>query len=336
MTTDINAIYLRHMDALQLISDTHKHIHSSAMGLSLRLALAELDAAWREMAPKKTLNDCQIEELTYWLDANYRLTTPEEAVAEAIRLLETNQQSQAGAAQLQRMQDRLLAQITRINDWCAEHAPDEYHSDGDTADAMIAVADTLRGQVAKLRHDMESQAVELADLRLLNSQLHEYARTNQKLNIEISGLREQIAQMDADNARLTQELRTLRSWSLAPTGNGKSHPAALLPSAQSAQSADETPVAWNDAMLTGLDDATADYWHGIAAGRWTWRKLPKSTRLAMVRHVLSFGPEARAMSMSEFDAIKPHWMPGAGSHPGTFGVPWSTLSDLRVEIEVPA
>lgn len=89
-------------------------------------------------------------------------------------------------------------------------------------------------------------------------------------------------------------------------------------------------------MLTGLDDATADYWHGIAAGRWTWRKLPKSTRLAMVRHVLSFGPEARAMSMSEFDAIKPHWMPGAGSHPITFSVPWATLSDLRVEIEVPA
>lgn len=347
MTTDINAIYLRHMDALQLISDTHKHIHSSTMGLSLHLALAELDAAWREMAPKKTLNDCQIEELTYWLDANYRLTTPEEAVAEAIRLLETNQQSQAGAAQLQRNYDRLLAQLMRINDWLAEHAPDEYHQPGDTADAIIAVADRLRGQVAKLRTELAAAIDERnhldgelrASQNMMNS-AHDEAKANAK---DAHELRQQLAQLDADNAALIQrntalaaDLATARSYFLNRPTNGHD---ITDPLSVSAQSAVETRPAtqWDDAaMLSGLDAATLDYWHGINAGRWTWRKLPKTVRLAMVRHVLSFTETDAPMSMSQFDAFKPHWMPGAGTHPVTFGVTWATLADLRTEIEVPA
>lgn len=220
-------------------------------------------------------------------------------------------------------------QLERINEWLFEHAPDLADNPlNNTADASIAAMDRLRGQVVLLQ-----KLADWLDTRYVNDSDGNEVDTAIKLlefqAAEVDALRQQLAQMDADNARLTEELRTVRSWSVAPTGNGKSHP-AIFPSAQSA---DETP-AWNDAMLTGLDAATLDYWHGIAAGRWTWRKLPKSTRLAMVRHVLSFGPEERAMSMSEFDAIKPHWMPGAGSHPITFSVPWSTLSDMRVEIEV--
>ncbi|MCB0150659.1 MAG: hypothetical protein KDE01_23790, partial [Caldilineaceae bacterium] len=92
---------------------------------------------------------------------------------------------------------------------------------------------------------------------------------------------------------------------------------------------------WDDpASLTTLPADILDYWDGIAAGRWTWRRLPKPVRLAMVRHVLSFGPEDGAMTMAEFDAVRPEWMTAAASLPTTFGCSWSELNDLRTEIEV--
>lgn len=38
-----------------------------------------------------------------------------------------------------------------------------------------------------------------------------------RLSQEIDRLRQQLLQLDADNARLTAELRTVRSWSIAPS-----------------------------------------------------------------------------------------------------------------------
>jgi len=87
-------------------------------------------------------------------------------------------------------------------------------------------------------------------------------------------------------------------------------------------------------MLDFLSPEVRDYWHGIDAGRWTWRKLPKSVRLAMVRHVLSFGPDPGDMTQAQFDALKPSWMPPGSSHPGAFGVTWAQLNDARVQVEV--
>ena len=53
----------------------------------------------------------------------------------------------------------------------------------------------------------------------------------------------------------------------------------------------------------------------------------------MVRHILSFGPESGAMKMTDFDAIKPDWMPGSGSHTKTLNLSWSQLNDWKVELE---
>lgn len=337
------SLYHKYRIALDDIAQTshdRQHITVDAANLAILLAMKELDAAWQERRqpqnePPALCPNCQ--NLGQYLDQHeselYNASLSP-ATTDAITVIE-----------------RLKDQLIRINDWLAEHAPDEYHQPGDTADAIIAVADTLRGQVAKLRTELAAAIDERnhldgelrASQNMMNS-AHDEAKANAK---DAHELRQQLAQLDADNAALIQrntalaaDLATARSYFISrqPT-NGHDNTGPLSVSAQSAQSAVGTRsvTQWDDeALLTGLDAATLDYWHGINAGRWTWRKLPKSVRLAMVRHVLSFTETEAPMSMSQFDAFKPNWMPGAGTHPVTFGVTWATLADLRTEIEVPA
>ena len=91
---------------------------------------------------------------------------------------------------------------------------------------------------------------------------------------------------------------------------------------------------WDDPnILSTLDDEATDWWIGCAAGRHAWRTVPKPVQLRMVRHILSFGPESGAMKMTDFDAIKPDWMPGSGSHTKTLNLSWSQLNDWKVELE---
>ena len=47
------------------------------------------------------------------------------------------------------------AQIIRLNDWLAQHAPDTYHEPGDTADAVLAVLNYQRTKLAALEADLE-------------------------------------------------------------------------------------------------------------------------------------------------------------------------------------
>lgn len=189
---------------------------------------------------------------------------------------------------------------------------------------------------------------------------------------ETADLRSQLAQLDADNAALIRrnkdladELKRARldaaltaferdpdSILFKPVEEAAAaNPPYVLPTVASATilntdhpngttiTVTPAPAArasmWDDpASLTTLPADILDYWDGIAAGRWTWRRLPKPVRLAMVRHVLSFGPEDGAMTMAEFDSVRPEWMTAAASLPTTFGCSWSELNDLRTEIEV--
>ena len=136
--------------------------------------------------------------------------------------------------------------------------------------------------------------------------------------------------MDADNARLTEELRTVRSWSVAPTGNGKSHPAALLPSAQSAQSADETPaLSWPGEL--------ADWVEGLEKNRHDWRKLAKSVRWQLIANVVQQIPADESASSAWFDTHRPAWMSTARAAALTFGQnSWTRVVHMALAGEVPA
>ena len=177
----------------------------------------------------------------------------------------------------------------------------------------------------------------------INSQLRigeleqELERLQTAANAEVAELRQQIAQMDADNAamirrnkELADELKQARldrqEIAFHANGNGAaSNPPYVLPV--------DLPFWAQPQALNGLDDEATDWWIGCAAGRHTWRTVPKPVQLRMVRHILSFGPESGAMKMQEFDAIKPDWMPGSGSHTKTLRLSWPQLNDWKVELE---
>jgi len=170
----------------------------------------------------------------------------------------------------------------------------------------------------------------------------ELERLQTTADAEVAELKQQIAELDTDNAALIRRNKELTdALHIAQNGTGliiKNPPFVPLPhvTADAPSTISNPPISnsmWSDPnMLNTLDDIARDWWIGVAAGRHTWRTVPKPVQLQLVRHILSFGPETGAMKMSDFDAIKPDWMPGSGSHTKTLNLSWSQLNDWSVEL----
>ena len=184
-----------------------------------------------------------------------------------------------------------------------------------------------------------------ANLRIMELQA-DLERLQTDAGNEIAALKAQLAQLDTDNAAMIRRNKELAdALHIAQNGTGlviKNPPFVPLPHVTadapppSAISNQQSPInnsMWSDPnILTTLDDIATDWWIGCAAGRHTWRTIPKPIQLQLVRHVLSFGPETGSMKMTDFDAIKPDWMPGSGSHTKTLGLSWQQLNDWSVEL----
>ena len=159
---------------------------------------------------------------------------------------------------------------------------------------------------------------------------------------EVADLRKQLAELDTDNAALIRRNKELTdALHIAQNGTGmviKNPPFVPLPHVtdDAPSTISNPPISnsmWSDPnMLNTLDDIARDWWIGVAAGRHQWRSVPKPVQLQLVRHVLSFGPETGSMKMTDFDAIKPDWMPGSGSHTKTLNLSWSQLNDWSIEL----
>jgi len=190
----LTSIYNRYLHALR----STEHLSLDVVQFALTLAIQDVAAAL-EIISKQTQPAADIIEEHRRLDdvvrriervleahdsdvfadfaaGNIELPTAIDAVIDSYKSALA-----AVAADTQRSNAR-LEQLNRINEWIRTSAGDAYDplcDDGDTADAMIAVADTLRGQVAKLRHDLAASS----DLRV-------------EMDQEIAGWRTENAQMN--------------------------------------------------------------------------------------------------------------------------------------------
>ena len=185
-----------------------------------------------------------------------------------------------------------------------------------------------------------------ANLRIMELQA-ELERLQTAANAEVAELRQQIAQMDADNAamirrnkELADELQQARldrqETAFHTNGNFNGaitdHPDGTAITIMPAPAVSLT--MWNNPeLLRSLDQETADWWIGVSTGRHQWRTVPKPVQLSMVREVMAASATPGAMTMREFDAIKPAWMPSAGSHTQTLRLSWAQLNDFTVELE---
>lgn len=204
--------------------------------------------------------------------------------------------------------------------------------------ALDDLAEWLGGATADTTTDENLIAAQGRRITELQADLE---RLQTAANAEVAELRQQIAQMDADNAalirrnkELADELKQVRLDRQETTFHTISATITDRPNgtAVSIQPAINTTTLDNFASAN-LSPENHDWWLGLTAGRHTWRNLPKQARLDLVRYVLSFGPPDAAMKMLEFDAIRPDWMPTAGTHTKTFNMSWQQLNDFTVELE---
>lgn len=181
-----------------------------------------------------------------------------------------------------------------------------------------------------------------ANLRVMELQA-DLERLQTAADTEVVELRQQLAQLDADNAALIRHNKELvDSLHISQNGTGLAvgnppfvAPNGDAPSPISNQQSTINNSMWTDPnMLNSLDDISRDWWIGCAAGRHQWRSVPKAIQLQLVRNILSFSPETGSMKMTDFDAIKPDWMPGSGSHTKTLSLSWQQLNDFTVDLEV--
>ena len=171
----------------------------------------------------------------------------------------------------------------------------------------------------------------------------ELERLQTAANAEVAELKQQIAELDTDNAalirrnkELADELRTLNSNAVAVISGvvGAGLPNGYVrPSTDNNQQSPANNSLWEDPdKLIFLDDEAKDWWIGMSSGRHAWRSVPKSMQLRMVRQVLGHHDGDGPVRMIDFDAIKPDWMPSANSHTKTLGLSWQQLNDWSIEL----
>ena len=215
--------------------------------------------------------------------------------------------------------------------------------------SMDAVELALRLALEELAESIPStpstSSTSSTELAALQADLE---RLQTAADTEVVELRSQLAQLDADNAamirrnkEMADELRRCqeRADHLSDLAAVMSDPRFTdEPGHTNGAAANQQyvpadiPFCQQPQFLDLLDDEAKDWWIGVAAGRHAWRTVPKSVQLRMIRHILSFGPENGSMKMTEFDAIKPDWMPSANSHTKTLGLSWQQMNDWAVEL----
>jgi prefoldin subunit 5 len=190
-------------------------------------------------------------------------------------------------------------------------------------------AELLRLYCAANPHDERAQ-----ELEALQSEHQDLQSEHQALEDILTSLDRDNAALISRNAELAAEIARLEEVHEASNQVHVARNAELaaeIARLNHAAAVDIEPssLPWEQPeALAGLPEHERDYWYGAAAGRWRWRDLPRTTQVALVRHVLSFGAKPGSVTQAEFNAMRPHWMPTADSHAKTLGRTWSQLNDV--------
>ena len=301
MNMDLNPLYLKYVDALDHVSGRGTWLDPGAVRLALRLALDEAHAAGQERARATnhvTARDYAVE---FSRLAEYLITQGHDSDAVF----------DAAPAQIV---DRCIGHMTnlaatasrvdtgqQLAQWLAEHL--EVAVDGGTPAAQaIAALAYYQDQFAQQKATAERHFGSLLERE-----------------IEIANLRQTVGLLQAQ----LQQPAVLAPVALASPnkhdahGNGNGQATA--------------PFASKAAVPEGLSPVAEEYWEGCMRGAHLFRSLPIAVRLEFVQAVLRQAPAGEAMKMSEYDAIKPAWMPVASSVVKTYSCSWLDLPTLTPE-----
>jgi hypothetical protein len=318
----------------------------------VRLALDELAGAVVQVqadaapAPAKTVGPWALKRLEEWLweYGELETATDDDPVGEMIRMADrlrgrvvyVQESLKAAHEECERLRVELAEAIVERN------AADEGCAEAERAGAQFW------DEANQANEDMNAEMNEKAALRQQLIALDDYALAAgvigeadaaerilclaKNQSEEIRSLRQELIELDADNARLTQELATLRSFWVAPkvdgiyfgiatNGDVPTNAQAVTDAAPTA--APEARGEAEDCLEGGAglvwDDDLADWVAGIEAGRHTFRGLPRAVRWQLVACVVREALRVGSGGQSEFDALRPEWMSTARASVLTFG-----------------
>lgn len=215
----------------------------------------------------------------------------------------------------QRYAEQLQAQISRLNEWLEKYAPALYRDTTDTATAVLAVIDALQGTVAEYREQLVQLDADNADL---TQQVAVWSASNTRLINSLTAadkVQETLHQAIADR---DAEIDRLTRQDVNPT------PAALP-----ATDWGRNHPAWE--ALPKADLAVIDQ---LSSGTTTFRRINKSLRRDLVcraiRHLAS--EHGGPLPSSVWDRNRPLWLPTQGAvNMLSDGGNWSSLLAMALE-----
>lgn len=223
------------------------------------------------------------------------------AIADAAALAQPAPQPTTPTAD-QRVAESAVNQIGRLNEWLVNEEP--ALSSDNNLDTAAAVLKAIRCR----DHDL---VMAYRDLQAAIG--------------DADQLRQQLAQLDADNAGLIAEVdRLTRLNSIAVSAVNQQITNGAAPMGHVSNGANAGAATW----WANLDDETNDWRISLDAGWRTFRQLSRRTRLLLGRAVALHIGNGQMPKQADFDAGRPAWMPTATSLCGTFGCTWYELPDL--------
>ncbi len=199
--------------------------------------------------------------------------------------------------------------------------------DDDLAAIVASLQKALQNALDQIDPLREERNRLQAQLSILEEELDGRRNSGAAWVAEIDQLRQQITQMDADNADLTQRLG-FREGDLAATRNRmvealaeadrlKRQNVSATDTHSNGAGVDPTPTqAWNrdHPAWDDLSDEQRVSLYRLQSGDLRFRNLSQDDRRDLVRRVLRHLTEAgEPVTGPEFDRLKPHWMPTAGA-----------------------